>query len=223
MPLCQSCTQERTWEAEGLPVLHAAIDLPCPEASRRIRRFYALQSRAYLRYCQQFLLPRAEVAARTALEESRPFSPWEADLSWQCTYEEGSLLSLWVQSREAGDGVFYQRRGDTWDLAASAPVPLSCFLPRWWKRLFREVASAEMERRTRSGAAICRPDWQRQLRRTLNPRNFYLTEDGLTFFVPMYALGGAGLGIPTFTVPWAVLREKGSGCPRNRQPEPEEK
>ena len=215
MPLCQSCTQERIWEVDDLPVLRAAISLPCPETPRRIRSFYALQGRAYLRYCRQFLLPQAETAMRSALEESRPFTPWQAELSWQCTYEEGSLLSLWVQSREEGDGVFFQRRGDTWDLAAGAPVTLARLLPkpRRWKRLFYDAASTEVERRGRSSAAIYRPDWPRQLKRALNPRNFYLTETGLAFFVPMYALGGAALGIPTFHIPWAVLRENDSGRP----------
>ena len=111
-------------------------------------------------------------------------------------------MSLYTQSREPGPLVI--RRGDTWDLSEGAPVPLSRFFRRrgLWRRVFYHAACADLERRQRGGAADLREDWRHQLKRSLNPRNYYLTEEGLTFFLPMYALGGAQLGIPTFTVPW---------------------
>lgn len=40
------------------------------------------------------------------------------------------------------------------------------------------------------------------LRRHFNPRNFYLTDSGLAFFYPMYAIAPAMEGIPVFTLPW---------------------
>ena len=200
------CSCERIWESDGVPVLRAVIDLPCPEECRSIRTFYALQSRAYLRYCETFLLPPANKDLLLTLEESRPFTLHEASLTSKITYQEGSLLSVLLYSRE--DSGLVHCRGDTWDLATGAPVPLSRFLPRRrWKRFFYEAASSELERRIRSGAARCREDWQRSLRRNLSARNFYLTEEGLSFFVPMYTLGGAELGIPTFTIPWKNLRD----------------
>jgi hypothetical protein len=195
---------EHTWDVDGVPVLHALISLPCPEekAQRRIRRYYQLQSRAFVRYCESFLLPEAKASFAQALSESHPFQCWETELTCRITYQEGSLLSLYTQSREPGPLVI--RRGDTWDLSEGAPVPLSRFFRRrgLWRRVFYHAACADLERRQRGGAADLREDWRHQLKRSLNPRNYYLTEEGLTFFLPMYALGGAQLGIPTFTVPW---------------------
>ena len=37
------------------------------------------------------------------------------------------------------------------------------------------------------------------------PLNFYLTEEGLAFFYPMYAIAPAVEGIPVFTVPYDRL------------------
>ena len=130
MPQYPPCTLERVWEAHGLPVLRAAIDLPAPAESSRIRKFYALQSRAYLRYCESFLLPRATAEAERCLEGSRPFHPHQAELTGRVTFQEGPLLSLRVQSREEGEGIFLQHRGDTWDLAAGTPVSLGQFLQK---------------------------------------------------------------------------------------------
>ena len=58
----QSFVTEREWTVDGIPVLTATVTLPQPveaadAAARRIRRFYRLQGRCYLRYCERFLLP----------------------------------------------------------------------------------------------------------------------------------------------------------------------
>ena len=206
MSFSSPCRRERTWEINGLPVLHARIDLPAPEAHRSIRSFYALQSHAYLRYCERFLLPQAAAAFRLALEESHPFTPYEAALTWHKTYEEGSILSLWVQSRESTGSVFLHRRGDTWDLATGAPLSPTRVLPRRWKHLFYETARAETERRIRCGALHSRKHWHQLLRRNLNPQNFCLAPEGILFFLPMHTLSEASSEIPTFTIPWAQLR-----------------
>ena len=57
-------------------------------------------------------------------------------------------------------------------------------------------------RRARQAAAS--QGTKRRLRRFLSPHNFYLTDQGLVFFYPMYALGGS---ITEFLLPY---REEGS-------------
>ena len=68
---------ERTWEVEGIPVLSASVSLPQPvpaadRVSRRIRRYYQGQCRAFLRYCEKTLLPQAAAEYRAALASSAP-------------------------------------------------------------------------------------------------------------------------------------------------------
>lgn len=215
MPSRVTIPFQRTWDADGIPVLQVSISLPCPEgkdkAARRIRRYYQLQARAFLRYCEGTILPEAKAALALALEESRPFQCREAALSYRVTYQGGSLLSLYTQSLETGPEPLLLRRGDTWDLAEAAPVPLGRFFRRCgqWRRVFYDAACADLSRRQRAGAARLREDWRRQVKRCLNPRDFYLTEEGLVFFLPMYAIAGPREGIPAFTIPWPTLRAPG--------------
>ena len=66
----EAMTAEREWTVEEIPVLSASISLPEPvpaadKVSRRIRRYYQLQCRSFLRYCETYLLPAA--ARNTAL------------------------------------------------------------------------------------------------------------------------------------------------------------
>ena len=63
---------EREWTVEDIPVLTASVTVPRPapaenRVSRRIHRYYQLQCRSYLRYCEHWLLPQAEAAYREAL------------------------------------------------------------------------------------------------------------------------------------------------------------
>ena len=202
---------EREWTVEGLPVLTAQVSLPEPVGSenrttRRIRRYYRAQCRAFLRYCDRWLFPMAARACREALADSRPLPQLQAELSFRVTYNEGGFWSLYTQSREPGpDGRTLLRRwGDTWDLRTGYPAALPSFFPphSGWKKQLLHLAAGEIRQQEAAGHARYLPGWQRKLRRNFNARNFYLTPEGLVFFYPMYAIAPAMEGIPAFTVPW---------------------
>ena len=202
---------ERTWTAEGIPVLTASVVLPQPapakdKVSRRILRYYQLQSRAYLSYCQNWLFPQAEAEYRAALAASGPLPSFRAELSYRVTYNSGGLWSLYTQSRESlGPGrTLLTRRGDVWDLAAGYPAALSRFFPAKtpWKKRLLALAAEEIRRQEAAGVSKYHEDWRRRLRRHFNPQNFYLTEEGLAFFFPMLSIAPRAEGIPTFILPY---------------------
>ena len=204
---------EREWTVEDIPVLTASVAVPRPvpaadRVSRRIHRYYQLQCRSYLRYCERWLLPQAEAAYREALASSAPLPCLRAELRYQVTYNQGGLWSLYTQSREtpvSGPSLL-TRRGDTWDLNGGYPVELSAFFPprSSWKKLLLTLAAEDILRQERAGVSRYREDWRRTLRRQFNAQNYYLTAEGLAFFFPMYAIAPAAEGIPTFTLPYGT-------------------
>lgn len=198
---------EREWTVEGIPVLTAAVELPQPldadAVSRRIRRYYQAQCKAFLRYCERWLFPQAEAEYRAALAASAPLPCFRAELGYRVTYNSGGLWSLYTQSREITGHTLLTRRGDTWDLTAGYPVPLSAFFPARspWRRQLLALAAEDIQRQERAGIARYDPEWRKKLRR-FNSRNYYLTEEGLTYFFPMYAIAPAAEAIPAFTLPY---------------------
>ena len=207
----EALTTEREWTVAEIPVLTAAVSLPEPvpaadRISRRIRRYYQLQCRSFLRYCEAYLLPLAAEEYRAALAASQPLPRLHAELSYQVTYNEGGLWSLYTQSREQGPGgqTALLRRGDTWDLASGYPVALPALFPRrsGWKRRLLEAVEAEAARRVAAGVSQYHEGLRRRLRQYFNPQNFYLTGEGLAVFYPMYAIAPAMEGIPVFTIPY---------------------
>lgn len=208
----QPMTAEREWTVDSVPVLRAEVSLPEPEEGRdavcrRVRRYYQLQCRCFLRYCERFLLPRAAAEYRAALEAGTPPRCARAELTYRVTWNQGGLWSLYTQSREPDEGgrILVTRRGDTWDLSAGYPAALPAFFPprQNWKRRLTALAAEEIRRREAAGFPPFHPHWKRRLRRFLNPHNFYLTDQGLVFFYPMYALSGS---ITEFLLPY---REEG--------------
>ena len=199
---------EREWTVEGIPVLTAAVELPQPQGadavSRRIRRYYQAQCKAFLRYCERWLFPQAEAEYRAALAASAPLPCFRAELGYRVTYNSGGLWSLYTQSREVTGHTLLTRRGDTWDLSAGYPVPLSAFFPARspWRRQLLALAAEDIQRQERAGIARYDPEWRKKLRRRFNSRNYYLTEEGLTYFFPMYAIAPAAEAIPAFTLPY---------------------
>ena len=213
----EAMTAERTWTVEEIPVLTAAVSLPEPvpaadPISRRIRRYYQLQYRSFLRYCETYLLPLAAEEYRAALAASQPLPRLHAELTYQITYNEGGLWSLFTQSREQGPGgqAALLRRGDTWDLASGYPAALSSLFPRrsGWKRRLLAAAEAQALQREEAGVSQYHEGVRRLLRRHFNSQNFYLTAEGLVLFYPMYAIAPAMEGIPTFLVPWGKIRNE---------------
>ena len=203
----ESFATEREWTVEGIPVLTAAVELPQPQGadavSRRIRRYYQAQCKAFLRYCERWLFPQAEAEYRAALAASAPLPCFRAELGYRVTYNSGGLWSLYTQSREVTGHTLLTRRGDTWDLSAGYPVPLSAFFPARspWRRQLLALAAEDIQRQERAGIARYDPEWRKKLRR-FNSRNYYLTEEGLTYFFPMYAIAPAAEAIPAFTLPY---------------------
>lgn len=202
-------TAQREWVSDGIPVLQATVCVPRPVPAaggiyRRIRRYYQLQCRAFFRYCQRELVPQAAAEYAAALSASRPLPSFHAELTYQVTYNQGGLWSLYTQSREAvPGGTLVVRRGDTWDLGAGYPVPAGSFFTGGsLRKTLLAAAESEIERRMAAGAGVYREDWRKALRRYFNPQNYYLTPDGLTFFYPMCSLAPASAGIPTFTLPY---------------------
>lgn len=202
----QPLTRQRQWLVDGFPVLTLRLSLPAfagdDRRLRRIDRCYARFGHCYESYCARFLLPRAAEAFRLAVAANRPFAPWEAEGSFRVTLQTPQLLSLTLDTAEPGcEAVFRRRRGDSWDLRDGLPLALSDFFPGEPFPLRRLRAAARTALTARGGEL--RPDWRLRLGTAAKREHFYLTAEGLVFFYPMYALGGAELGIPEFLLPWA--------------------
>lgn len=202
--------QDKAWELDGITVLHATVTLPQLAAptrrARRFDRYYRHLGRAYFTYCEQMLLPWAKAQCASALDTSAAWTHAHCEMSYRVTLREEDVVSLCIDAREMNGPLprLVLRRADTWDLSAMLPMPMGEFFPKraaYRKRLItlaRETAHSQMAQ----GVAVYDSNYRILLRRAFSSRNYYLTDAGLCFFYPMYAVAPSAEGIVTFTAPY---------------------
>ena len=202
--------QEKVWEEDGVTVLCANVTLPQLAAgirrARRFDRYYRYLCRAYFAYCEQMLLPWARVQYKAALAVSAPWTHTSCEMSYRVTLREESVVSLYIDARETNGPVprLVLRRAHTWDLSAMLPMPMGEFFPKraaYRKRLVT-LARETAQTQTAQGVAVYDENYRLLLRRAFSSRSYYLTDAGLCFFYPMYAVAPSAEGVVTFTMPY---------------------
>lgn len=196
------------WDEE--PVLSCsltlpAFDRPAGRASRRIARYYVHLSQ-WLRSCwERQVFPAACAALRAAREASLPFHPYEETVTFQVTRNIAGLFSLYWDSYWYTGGAHgvTARWGDVWNLKTGCPMSMPEFFPPHidWKRLLPELAARQAAEAIAAGTSFYFEDYPERLRTNFDCKRFYLSEDALLFFYPLYSVAPYAEGIPTFSIP----------------------
>ena len=205
--------QEKAWQENGITVLHASVTLPQLAApvrrARRFDRYYRHLCRAYFAYCEQMLLPWARTQCKASLETSAPWTHTSCEMSYRIALREENIVSLCIDAGETNGPVprLVLRRADTWDLRAMLPMSMGEFFPKRAAYRKRLIALARKEAQTQmaQGVAVYDENYRSLLRRAFSSRNYYLTDAGLCFFYPMYAVAPSAEGIVTFTAPYDAV------------------
>lgn len=219
---------KRVMRANNEPVLTLSIRRPAfPDKgkTRRIERYFAEVAQQWKARWETVLFPRACQALADAREAGSSFIPWKAELDYTVTLWRSPLLSLRLDAAESGGTPrpLHIRAGETWDCACGYPRTLRSFFPakdhRWRRELMNALYSQATER-LNSGESLLDPDCAQIMGRAFAPERFYLTEEGLSIFYPLYVLGPYAEGIPVFTVSlpgWNTIRQTDSlHCPERR-------
>lgn len=208
---CTTKQWEHTKKWNGKPALALSIRRPAfPDSGKttRLERYFARIGEYWQSRWETVLFPEACKALAEATEGGTDFLPWQAQLDYTITLWQPPLLSLRMDAVESGPTSRPLRicMGETWDCSSGYPRTLRSFFPakarRWQKDLLgslKEQAAQQLA----SGESLLDPDCTQIMERTFDPDRFYLTENGIAVFYPLYILGPYAEGIPVFTVPFS--------------------
>lgn len=202
-------SQERELTLLGEPVLRYHLVTPQVEGTwkgvERIARYYRACAEAWKTRWERELYCRSCLDLAQRREKGLPFKVWRCELATHLALERENLLSLWQEGTEywGFDRPLAVRSGEVWDLDSGAPRTLASFFPkrRGWRREVLHTLEEQAAQRLAGGESLLDGDCVSKLRRCFSPGNFWLEEDGVHVFFPLYALAPAGEGIPSFRVP----------------------
>ncbi len=212
-PQIESICEDETLESETEPVLSLSISYPAlPDeraAFRRINRYYRqLAQTLRTRWTKEYYHAACACAAATRAM-SRPFTPWQAALSFTVTLCTPETLSLYFTVTEHFSGArpISILRGDTWELTRGSPVPLHDLFPEkgWKKRLLRAVTEEGSARLAR-GESLFLEDWQARVSDHFSADRFYLTPDEVILFYPLCLIAPYLEQTVRFSLPYAATQ-----------------
>lgn len=213
----------RTFSDGDVPLLTASAQLPVWEGERgeRFNRYYRAYARAFEYYCETVLFPSVQASYRQALEHGGAMPDCRVTLRTTVTCQQKNIVSLYTDSIEScSSRRIVLRRGDTWDMESGTPLRLVDFFPPHTlvRKRILSVVRTQIEREERLGLYRYLPDWSGRIRRSFNPQNFYISDEGLYFFYQFFAIAPPTEGIPAFFLPYD--EEKGPRLPTAQKSEP---
>lgn len=209
---------KRVLKWEDAPVLILSLRYPkLPEdraGLRRVGRCYRRAADLWKTRWEGKLYRDACAAAEAAQAEGRPFQPWEAKLDYTVTLQREGLLSLYMDAWEYAGGAhgLTVRHADTWEPRSGTVRPLASFFPprSHWRRQVLESLYTQAEARVAAGETLYFDDWPARLQGAFNPERFYLTEEGIAIFYPLYTIAPYAEGIPVFQIPYPGVKDDGT-------------
>ena len=193
------------------PILEIKIDYPqiqgfMPDrAEKRINSFFENDAKRQNRTARTVLAVKAKEAYLYSRENAFPFHLWSYLQTVEETFSGRDKWSLYADRYVYSGGAHGDtlRRGFTFSLKTGRRLSLSEVCPVGQK----EILASVVQEIRRSEEGIYFEDAEMLAVRNFDPKNFYLTKEGVTVFYPLYTIAPYSSGIREFLIP--CFRENG--------------
>ena len=199
---------QRKLKSNGEIVLQYSIHRPSFPGSGKLRRteqYFARMEQLWQARWENQLYRKATLAHA---EQSKHtfFLPWQVSMDYEITFWKAPLLSIRIDIKEQGpvSPPISLCIGEVWDCNSGYPCSLHAFLPaklHHRKHALTEQLQQQAQQRMDNEDCLFHANCLFIIKQAFDPSNFYLTENGLVIFYPLYTLGSYSEGIPTFTIP----------------------
>ena len=196
-----------------IPVLTYRIEYPsflsnCNlNAVRVINEYYSTLAEEKERYCRQTLYPRAAEGAKYIQDKSPPYNAYEYILTFHIPYNEGCILSLFMDEYIIQGGAHggTLRTSQTWNFLTGEQIILRQFCRVYLSKcLSKETILSEIQQQIEQGIGLPAEDFFEDYPELLvdkwNPESFYLEPDTIVIYYQQYDIAPYSTGIPEFRI-----------------------
>lgn len=175
----------------------------------RFNMYYRQLARAGFNYARARLYPQAVRQYYYAASQGFPFNGFELVQTFEATYCKKPVISLYYDRYEFTGGAHgtTTRTGNTWNTERGVMLSLrDLFKPGYdYKDTILRVVERDARHRQATGQVQYLDNLSENIGKYYDDRNYYLSENGIVIFYPLYTIAPYAAGIQTFTVPWIVF------------------
>lgn len=197
---------------QDIPVLTYTIHYPhfittCSHTSAmQVNNFYRYQSKQKEDYCRTVLYKDAVDQAMYATDNKFPFHSYEFLSTYQITYNENCVTSLFTDQYTYLGGAHGNtvRDSQTWDFQTGNQLSLSDFFPNspTFTDFIIEDINKQITERQKENPSTYFEDFPSLVRGNFNIEGFYVTPDGIVIYYQQYDIAPYSTGIPEFFFPF---------------------
>ena len=197
----------------GVPVVKYDIKYPefysarYPFAARRMNAFYRQKAAMLYRHIRTDLYSAAVADYKNSIANNFPVHTYEAIQTFNITYNEDCLLSLYMEYYEYTGGAHgsTERTSQTWNMNNGRILPLSAFFRRNFNYTehLKKIINKQIAEQTADGTGAYFDNYRELVDKTFNPESYYLTPEALAIYFQQYDIAPYSSGIPTFMIPYA--------------------
>ena len=183
---------------------YPCVYLKKQSAQSRINKVIKSQVEGFYNYTKTTLFPEAMSEYKYAMENGFPFRPFEAVLNYTITYNRCNYLSMYRDGYEYTGGAHGTtlRQSDTFDTTNGRTFCLSDFFfdcPDYREYIIKQIIK-QADKNMRENTYIYFDNYKELIRENFNPKNFYLTNEGIVICFQQYEIAPYSTGIVEFTV-----------------------
>ncbi len=178
----------------------------------RFNMHYRQKAQKNYRYASTKLYQAAVKQYTLSKAQNFPFNNYEFVEVFEPTYCKKPLISLFYDIYEYTGGAHGNttRKGNTWDMRKGTMIPLSALFVKDYnyKPFMLKYITSDARRRQITGMANYFDGLEENLNKYFDEKNFYLTEEGLAIFYPLYTIAPYSDGIQVFIIPYPLFGDK---------------
>lgn len=175
----------------------------------RFNTHYRQIARAGFNYARARLYPQAVRQYFNSISQGFPFHGYELVQNFETTYCRKPVVSLYYDRYEFTGGAHgtTTRTGNTWDTDRGVLLSLRDFFkPGYdYRQTIIRAIEGDARHRQSTGQVQYFDNLSENIAKYYDDGNYYVSENGIVIFYPLYTIAPYAAGIQTFTIPWVLF------------------
>ena len=183
-----------------------------PVSTVKISNYYRQIAKTGFDYAHNELFNQAKEAYIENKQNVFHFFNYVYMMTYAVAYNKNSILSIYYDIYEYTGGAhgLTTRYSDTWNIIEAKTYNLkTIFGSKGYRTIIYDYIAKEIMRQIDKEEAYYFDDYTKNIIEYFDPRNFYLADENLVFYYPLYSLAPYSSGIVEFKIPFSYL---GMGC-----------